>query len=210
MALPVNLLLITALTILSGFYYAGVGVESAIKAEQSRQETARYYELNRPTLVRAQLMRALRLRTPHLSLRQRGEMAEAIAYSALINGHDPFLILAVIETESSYRTTAVSNKGAVGLMQLRPFVARAIAAEIGPSAMRGQLVEPRTNIRLGSYYLAKLLRRFDGDLTLALEAYNRGPTRLEEHLAQGVILGKKYTSKVLKARERLKKLARSV
>ena len=63
------------------------------------------------------------------------------------------------------------------------------------------------NIQLGAYYLAKLLKKFDGNLDLALEAYNRGPYRLMRHLrnSNGAKIAMPYKKKVLKAREDIRK-----
>lgn len=90
-------------------------------------------------------------------------------------GVDAALVNAVIECESGGRVQAVSRAGAVGLMQVMPATARAVCAEIGlPAPSRLDLFDPEINIRVGTYYLAKMLRRF-GDVHLALAAYNAGP-----------------------------------
>lgn len=100
---------------------------------------------------------------------------------ALAKGLEPELVLAMISVESNGRKGAVSPKGAVGLMQILPSTAREIALKNGmvpPS--HSDLVDPDTNIRLGVFYLDKLLGRYDNDLTLALAAYNAGPRRVSE------------------------------
>ncbi len=67
----------------------------------------------------------------------------------------------------------VSPAGAIGLMQLLPGTARALAggAEITPRA----LMDPELSLRYGSAYLGRVLQRFGGDVVLALAAYNAGP-----------------------------------
>jgi soluble lytic murein transglycosylase len=128
-------------------------------------------------------------------------------YSELF-GHDPYLILAVIQTESDFRREVVSNKGAVGLMQVRPFVARGLANELdlNPDMAARSLVDPEINVMIGAHYLAKLIRRF-GNLQMALEAYNLGPTRLRERLNNGDELSKKYSRKVLRRWKRITRMA---
>ncbi|WCF12659.1 lytic transglycosylase domain-containing protein [Edwardsiella piscicida] len=79
---------------------------------------------------------------------------------------DPRLIQAVVAVESSYRYDTVSEKGAIGLMQVMPET----AARFGHFA----LLDPRDNLEVGTRYLSTLLRRFNGRLDLALAGYNAG------------------------------------
>lgn len=88
---------------------------------------------------------------------------------------DPALIHAVIAAESDYRPTAVSPKGAIGLMQVMP----ATGSRFGVSAKA--LRTPEANIRAGTRYLAWLIERFKGDLELALAAYNAGENAVLRH-----------------------------
>ncbi len=91
-------------------------------------------------------------------------------------GVEQELVLAMISVESNGRTRAISKKGAVGLMQIMPRTARQMALEIGmPSPSVDDLFDPDTNIRLGVAYISKLMKRYDGDMILALGAYNAGP-----------------------------------
>lgn len=113
---------------------------------------------------------------------------------------DPMLLTALIVTESSFNNKARSRKGAMGLMQILPGTAAALASEKEMEWKGGPtLYNPKVNIALGSYYLKKLQRRF-GDIILALEAYNHGPTRLDKYLKRG-FQPKTYSTKVLKVYE---------
>lgn len=87
----------------------------------------------------------------------------------------PALIHAVIAVESRHNPKAVSKKGAMGLMQLMP----ATAQDFGLSRVR--LQDSRQNILVGAQYLKTLLRQFDGDLELALAAYNAGPAAVKKY-----------------------------
>ncbi|NWF93346.1 MAG: lytic transglycosylase domain-containing protein [Syntrophaceae bacterium] len=104
------------------------------------------------------------------------ELAEVIYEEAVRHNHDPKLIMALIYTESEFFNWAVSEKGAKGLMQIMPYVAESIAKELGIEwAGDRTLFNPYLNIRMGIYYLSRLILDFR-DLKVALTAYNYGPT----------------------------------
>jgi soluble lytic murein transglycosylase-like protein len=83
---------------------------------------------------------------------------------------EPSLVSAVITVESNWNSKAVSRKGAIGLMQLMPSTAN----EMGIN----DPFNPTENIEGGIKYLRYLLDRFDGDIALAIAAYNAGPRRI--------------------------------
>jgi len=83
------------------------------------------------------------------------------------------LIRAVIQIESSGDTLAVSNRGAKGLMQLTD----STASDMGVN----NVFDPEENIQGGAMYLSGLMKRFSGNLKLALAAYNAGPGAVERH-----------------------------
>ncbi|OGQ83735.1 MAG: hypothetical protein A3F90_04425 [Deltaproteobacteria bacterium RIFCSPLOWO2_12_FULL_60_19] len=112
---------------------------------------------------------------------------------------DPELILAVIRVESGFRRRAVSSAGARGFMQIRPFVADALAEELGVEKWKGieSLDDPVTNVKLGVFYLAYLKQRF-GDLRLALSAYRWGPTKVQSRLEAAQSVPRGYAERVIK------------
>jgi soluble lytic murein transglycosylase-like protein len=89
---------------------------------------------------------------------------------------DPDLVQAIIMAESSYNPLAVSNKGAVGLMQIMPATATSLGVE--------NLYDPADNVNGGVKYLKWLLNQFEGDTRLAVAAYNAGRTNVQKY--QGV------------------------
>ena len=112
--------------------------------------------------------------------------------------YDPFLLTALIVTESSFNNWAKSHRGALGLMQIRPQTGHAMATEVNlPWDGKPTLFSPESNIALGTYYLNKLQNRFNNDVKLALEAYNHGPTKLQRYIQQGKQLPVDYSTKVL-------------
>ena len=128
--------------------------------------------------------------------RVRHEIAVTILEAADRYDLAPELILAVIFTESSFNPHAESEMGAVGLMQLMPATATQLAREL-EIEWRGRqlLTDPESNILMGSFYLRKLLHRFD-DLHVALAAYNVGPNRLRTIMAEENRVPRIYATKV--------------
>ena len=87
---------------------------------------------------------------------------------------------AIMRTESMYRPDVISPVGAKGLMQLMPYTARNLNRLRGVTSDEvPNLIDPDTNIRLGSQYLARLQDKFKGNLVLAAASYNAGPHRVE-------------------------------
>lgn len=136
------------------------------------------------------------------------------------NGVDPYLIAAVIRTESKFVAAARSPKGAMGLMQMMPETAKWVAGQVGQDDFRDAMLnDPETSIRFGAWYLASLRKEFNGNEILVLAAYNGGRGNVGQWMRQ---LGwgkdfrdidripyketREYVKKVLSARERYKAL----
>jgi soluble lytic murein transglycosylase len=96
---------------------------------------------------------------------------------------DPALVAAVIYAETKF-DPRTSSAGALGLMQVEPATARNLAHITGGTAFKvADLAHPATNIAYGSFYLRYLLNLYHGNRTLALAAYNAGPTNVDDWVA---------------------------
>ncbi|WMP17323.1 conjugal transfer protein TraG N-terminal domain-containing protein [Thiothrix lacustris] len=91
----------------------------------------------------------------------------------------PNLIRAMMQQESQGDPTATSHKGAGGLMQLMPDTAAGVAKQQGMNGY--DRYDPRDNIMLGAAYLKQQLDKYDGNISLALAAYNAGPGAVDKH-----------------------------
>lgn len=129
---------------------------------------------------------------------------------------DKALVFAVIKVESDFNKDAVSSKGAVGLMQIKPSTAEYIAQKTFTTSY--DLYSPKTNIRFGVWYLRYLILRFE-DISVALCAYNAGEGNVSlwlknrEYSLDGRTLNKipypetdAYLKKIEKSRKKYVKL----
>ena len=118
------------------------------------------------------------------------EIHQAIKWYAKKYRLDPALLRAVIKAESGFRQHAVSRKGAVGLMQLTPATAATLRVN--------DVYDPIQNIRGGAKQLRHLLNLYQGELPLALAAYNAGVHRVKGHKVPRIRETRAYIRKVLR------------
>ena len=106
------------------------------------------------------------------------------------NNLEPYLVASLIRQESEFNPSAISYANAWGLMQLLPSVGRSMAKQEGITHFETfQLLDPDTNIRLGTRYLKQMLDHFGGVPEYALAAYNAGDSRVEDWQAAGPYSG---------------------
>jgi soluble lytic murein transglycosylase len=153
--------------------------------------------------VKGQIYRHIQKFPTGLTDREEAQLTDVICAESQKYSCDPELVLALIIVESAFYSKATSSKGAKGLMQLRPDVAKVLAKEVG-IAWEGDkaIYDPGVNIQLGLYYLSQLILQFK-DLKVALAAYNFGPTYIRERLASGMALPTGYAEKVMRKYRRL-------
>ena len=125
------------------------------------------------------------------------ELAEVIYEEATRYNQDPKFILALIAIESSFQNWSVSEQGAKGLMQIMPCVAESIAKEIGIEwSGDTTLFNPFLNIRMGIYYLSRLILDFN-NMEIALTAYNYGPTYVKSLIGRKERIPIQYYRRIL-------------
>jgi soluble lytic murein transglycosylase len=167
----------------------GGGLEEMwIELSRLYRESEEYYRSN--LLVRRKF--ALKPLSGRSSERERtlNLLAYPLGNPSLIHRYaqmhnlDPALLSALILEESRFQVEALSPAGARGLMQVMPQTGRQIAGELKVrSFSEDQLYDPAVNIRLGSWYFARMLEEFEGKVHLALAAYNAGPRAVRKWLA---------------------------
>jgi soluble lytic murein transglycosylase len=102
--------------------------------------------------------------------------ADLLSSEAQVHGLDPLLLAALVRQESLFEPTAESYAGARGLGQVMPATGSGIATSLGVEDFGLEdLFRPSVSLRFGAYYLGAQLQRFDGQILIALAAYNGGP-----------------------------------
>lgn len=125
---------------------------------------------------------------------------ELVRANSTKHGVDPALLNGMIWVESKFDPKARGPAGAMGLMQLMPKTAKSLAGRL---ERKSRPYDPDFNIDAGALYLARLLRRFEGDERLALAAYNRGVGRVAGWVEAGEDIPERtqgYVDRVLAAR----------
>lgn len=114
------------------------------------------------------------------------EVARAVITEANHHKMDPFFLLAVIKTESSFKIKARGRHGEIGLMQILPKTAMWLAAQAGIPQNQINLEDPSVNIRIGATYFAQLRSKFEGNGGRYVAAYNMGSLNVRRLIAKNV------------------------
>ena len=116
------------------------------------------------------------------------EYAEYVYKYSQENEIDPLLTFAIIKAESNFQTDIISSSGAIGLMQLMPATAEEVGKELGETVIANEvLYNPEKNIKMGTRYYAKLLKKYENQYLLALAAYNAGIGKVDSWIKQGIL-----------------------
>ena len=116
-------------------------------------------------------------------------------------GIDSSVIIAMAEVESNYDSEAIGDGGnSFGLMQIQPRWHSERMAALGVT----DLLDPKQNVKVGIDILAELLAKYDGNVEMALVAYNAGPTGAYRHWFSRGVYASEYSRKVLEISAKLK------
>ncbi len=121
------------------------------------------------------------------------DLATRIHDHAVAQGIPPALGFQLVKIESGFVNSARSYASAIGLTQLMLPTARSYE----PTVTASDLMNPDVNLRIGFRYLKDLLKQYDNDLALALEAYNKGPTLVNAQVESGMEVRGKYSRAVM-------------
>lgn len=135
---------------------------------------------------------------PSLDQNLARRIARAIATECMLLGQDPNLVLSIMANESDFNPTAISNVGAVGLMQVMPHWKKVLN-------LQQELTDPEVSIRAGIQILG-FYQQMYRDVDLALTAYNRGPGPVDNGLVRGTSSANGYAAKIQGTWAKLKAL----
>lgn len=147
------------------------GINSVLERIQELNSHIRNLEQRAKTLEKENTFSKVLNDVQALAMKQK--FAPIIAQAAIEHKVDPKLVTAVIEQESRFNPQAVSKSGALGLMQLMPETAKSVGVN--------NPLNPEESIRGGTKYLSSLLNRYQGNVILALSAYNAGPGNVDKY-----------------------------
>jgi soluble lytic murein transglycosylase-like protein len=128
------------------------------------------------TLLKAQVERANRVMEYSERYGITASLAATIFDAALTERLDPELAFRMVKLESDFNPRALSKVGAVGLVQVMPSTARLFDKTV----TKERLYDPETNLRIGFQYMRRLIGLYNGNVRLALLAYNLGEQRVDE------------------------------
>lgn len=137
-----------------------------------------WYRNGIQAMIRASYWDDMELRFP---LVYQEHISEAVSTNPQL---DRYFVFAIARQESAFMAEVISPAGAMGLMQLMPPTGRELARKVGMRITNADLLQPATNIALGSRYLAEQLQDFGGNRVLAAAAYNAGPNRVRQWLGR--------------------------
>jgi soluble lytic murein transglycosylase-like protein len=196
---PAHLGIVAIIAFLLGMQVAARPEGARLAALENEAESSRIALMARQgelELVRLEMSRIQEIMDYSRRYEIPADLAGDIYDIALSEGVAPALAFRLVRVESGFYQRAVSPKGAVGYAQLMP----ATAYDLDPNIEYRDLFERDTNLRLGFRYLRWLIDRYDGDLRIALLAYNRGLGTVDNIRKEGGDPANGYARAVLDGR----------
>jgi soluble lytic murein transglycosylase len=177
------------------FAFLSLGPKSVIHREHFKKEG-----------IINQITSYVKTENENLSDTELRTIAKIVYDESLKKKLDYRLVLAIMKVESNFRYAAISRKGARGLLQVKPSLAKYIAQDVGVH-WKGDttLDEPDKNIKIGVHFFSQLVKDFES-INMALHAYHVGPTRLREIVAEKKKPEKRYLNLVLNEYDRNKSI----
>lgn len=124
-------------------------------------------------------------------------IARHVLYESKRRNVDYRLVLALMKVESNFKHDAVSPKGALGLLQIRPVLGKKVAKDIGLELKHdADLHVPEKNIAIGTYHLSRLIELFES-IPSALHAYNKGITGARADKSKRIAPNARFTKAVM-------------
>lgn len=196
-ALCVGLTIVGAVQFFALKYLLGDNFQKRMALWEQRQKIAEMEE-------KLQIFQVINDFQSGFNQKEKGELTSVIYDESKKYGFDPFLILALILSESSFKKYQESEMGAQGLLQIKPSLANDLAQRMDWEWKGGfSLFDPAFNIKLGALHLFKLFLKYK-DLKKALIAYNMGENALQLRLESGEPLPTYFVKKVLKNYQNLR------
>ncbi len=198
--------------ICAAFVLAGAAAEVVLLPRAVPRSVDSAVVSGRPTVMTQGQMVALLGRVgKSLQPELRSKLAEAVLTESSRGGLDPLFVLALVAVESRFKVSAESDRGAYGLMQMKPSTFAWIAGREPDIADDSQVSEdPVVDVRLAVRYFKWLEHRFHSRDD-ALMAYNAGPKRLQEYKKAGEIphAVKEYPRRVMREHQRFVRIVSS-
>ena len=149
-------------------------------------QTIRKNALKILTVIILLIIVVMSINTLTIKILYKKEYSEYVTKYSQEYNVDENLIYALIKAESNFQADAVSNKNALGLMQLMPSTAEEVANKNGIELTEENILEPDTNINIGTKYISTLLEKYEC-VEIALAAYNAGIGNVNKWIENGII-----------------------
>jgi len=170
----------------AAFVLAGAAAEVALQPRSQREAPQALKAAAPPALTAEQLQGLLERVAKPLDPALRSKLAEAVLTESARCGYDPLFVLSLVAVESRFRISVGSERGAYGLMQLKPSTFAWIAGREPDLETDAAVAEdPVLDVRLAVRYFRWLEHRFH-NRDDALMAYNAGPKRLQQYKKSGI------------------------